>query len=163
MCYTETSFDDDGYYGYYGYYSSGAISSTSSMDKSSSIRQKLVSMAMSKFKSNFKPSNSESVAYGGDDDYPQVGPSEWSCYNPNNSTDQYYYDQYYYDDYYDGNSTKLSSKIKSTKIKSTKIKSTKNLFSCPPYVADNTNSTNMNYATCHYTYYGYNPLSVNGI
>ena len=147
MCYTETSFDDDD--------SSGAISSTSSMDKSSSIRQKLVSMAMSKFKSNFKPSNSESVAYGGDDDYPQVGPSEWSCYNPNNSTDQYYYD--------DGNSTKLSSTIKSTKIKSTKIKSTKNLFSCPPYVASNTNSTNMNYATCHYTYYGTNPLSVNGI
>jgi len=135
---------------------------------SSSAHEKLISMAMSKFKSSY---STESVGtYSYDYYYGQsMGPSEWSCYNPNQQDDgNYYYDyyyggnsSYYYYGYYGNGSTSSVTNSHSNKRSSRSLASS-SLYTCAPYTATDTNSTFHNYAVCTYTYDGVMPIVITG-
>jgi hypothetical protein len=155
MCFTESSFSsDDSYYSYYYYYSS---STTSFKDTSStSTSQKLVSKAMSKM----KPYSSESV---GTSYYyaPTIGPSEWSCYNPNKQDDDSYY-YYGNSSYYSSGSTSSVTAKQQNRRKSRSLLASSNIYSCAPYAGKNTSSDSQNYTVCSYQYSGDKPVIITG-
>jgi hypothetical protein len=161
MCFTESSFSsDDSYYSSY-YYTS---SMTSFRDtSSSSTRQKLLSKAMS----NMKSYSSEGVGAYSYYYAPTIGPSEWSCYNPNKQDDSYYY--YYNSSYYYSNSSKYSIDSSSpvtakqqSQRKSRSLLASSHLFSCPPYAGKNTNSSSQNFTVCSYELSGDKPVIITG-
>ena len=177
-CFTDSSFSsDDDYYSYsYSYYY--ASSKTSFMETpSSSAHEKLISMARSKFKSSYSSesvgTNSYYYYYG-----QSMGPSEWSCYNPNQQDDgNYYYNyyyggnssyyyyggnsSYYYYGYYGNGSTSSVTNSHSNKRSSRSLASSY-LYTCAPYTATNTSSDFHNYEVCTYTYDGVMPIVITG-
>ena len=173
-CFTDSSFssDDD----YYSYSYSYSYNSSMAMKTPSSAQEKLFSKAMSKIKSSY---SSESVGTNSYYYYaPSEGPSEWSCYNPNQQDDgNYYYNyyyggnssyyyyggnsSYYYYGYYGNGSTSSVTNSHSNKRSSRSLASSY-LYTCAPYTATNTSSGLHNYAVCTYTYDGVMPIVITG-
>ena len=149
-CFTDSSFssDDD----YYSYSYSYSYNSSMAMKTPSSAQEKLFSKAMSKIKSSY---SSESVGTNSYYYAPSLGPSEWSCYNPNSKHDDYYY-------YYYGNGSTSSVTNSHSSKRSSRSLASSYLYTCAPYTATNTSSDFHNYAVCTYTYDGVMPIVITG-
>ena len=143
-CFTDSSFssDDDSYHN---------NTSMTSFMKTPSAQEKLISMAMSKIKSY----SSESVGTNSYYYAPSLGPSEWSCYNPNSKHDDYYY-------YYYGNGSTSSVTNSHSSKRSSRSLASSYLYTCAPYTATNTSSDFQNYEVCTYTYDGVMPIVITG-